>query len=236
VIGDVWGSILLFYIQNLFSTRNSLLNQGAGYDSDDSEVYELGLKSTGEMIQQQPLVGRRKSQEVRRKSQLPADVEAFQDLEDNDDIDDDDDEDDDEDDSSLESPEKNEDLMKAAFQDALEDDPPVATNAFGSNIEASTGASKDQFATTRKFSIDKVRSFNNDDYTEHQESRLMLDGSTMTGESFMNAWNAIEEIRELNCGFSLPASVNVDKLKTSDISPFVKYIRSIGLTIIATGR
>ena len=226
-LADCWGVVLLVQIRQLLSTRNLLVENGdSGYDTDDSEIYELRLKSFREGPQF-PAAGER-----RRQAREVQDEGDEYDLEDGEE-------------EELDADE----LMGDAFAAA-----PPAKQAFvgsarvpGEEIEVSRGASRDQFATTRRFnSTDRVSSFTApperrrssvvNPAPEALEPRIALDSSsTLTGKAFTEEWNIIEDSRELNCGFSLPPSVNIDKLRTSDITPFIKYLRSMGLQIVASG-
>ena len=220
-LSDEWGVVLLVQIRQLLSTRHLLVEGGDnGYDSDDSEIYELRMKSFREGSPSPMINGRR-----RQANELEEIAE--------------------DEDEEIDADE----LMEDAFKEA-----PLAKEAFvdpsnrpGEEIGVSKGASRDQFSTTRRFnSTDMVSSFTAPPdrrrssvvipASETLEPRIALDSSTsLTGKAFTEEWNIIEDARELNCGFSLPPSVNIDKLKTKDVAPFVKYLRAMGLQIVATG-
>ena len=220
-LSDEWGVVLLVQIRQLLSTRHLLVEGGDnGYDSDDSEIYELRMKSFREGSPSPMINGRRRQANELEEIAKDEDEEIDAD-----------------------------ELMEDAFKEA-----PLAKEAFvdpsnrpGEEIGVSKGASRDQFSTTRRFnSTDMVSSFTAPPdrrrssvvipVSETLEPRIALDSSTsLTGKAFTEEWNIIEDARELNCGFSLPPSVNIDKLKTKDVAPFVKYLRAMGLQIVATG-
>ena len=222
-LADCWGVVLLVQIRQLLSTRSVLVENGdSGYDTDDSEIYELRLKSFHEGSWTQTAAGRHRPPDAAEEE---------------------------EDDFDEEEEVNADELMGDAFAET-----PPAKQAFvgptripEEQMEVITGASRDQFTTTRRFdSTDRVSSFTApperrrsslvNPTPQSLEPRISLDNSTtLTGKAFTEEWNIIDDSRELNCGFSLPPTVNIDKLRTNDITPFIKYLRSMGLQIVATG-